>query len=161
MFQATFPVTWSKVWGCRTCNYVTCKLIQISYCRWNFLGKNVLNSRSFFSIGGSLGTGLWAPLCCTPREMWPRLARRSLNRALSCPHARPAPSHWQRWTPSWTEWPWSPRRRTRRPSSPGSFRGRPAGSLGPRPKTNPSVDRFQYRVILEAIYAPDEVWGRD
>ena len=35
-------------------------------------------------------------------------------------------------------------------------------SLGPRPKTNPSVNRFQYhvRVILEAIYAPDEVWGR-
>ena len=24
-------------------------------------------------------------------------------------------------------------------------------SLGPRPKTNPSMDRFQYRVILEAI----------
>ena len=42
-------------------------------------------------------------------------------------------------------------------------------SLGPRPKTNPSADRFQYRtfsiifphVILEAIYMPDEVWGRD
>ena len=35
-------------------------------------------------------------------------------------------------------------------------------SLGPRPKTNPGVNRFQYhvRVILEAIYAPDEVWGR-
>ena len=32
-------------------------------------------------------------------------------------------------------------------------------SLGPRPKTNPNADRFQY--ILEAIYAPDEVWGRD
>ena len=39
-----------------------------------------------------------------------------------------------------------------------------AYSRGPRPKTNPSADRFQYRargVILEAIYAPDEVWGRD
>ena len=40
------------------------------------------------------------------------------------------------------------------------------GSLGPRHKTNPSADRFQYRahfpcVILEVIYAPDEVWGRD
>ena len=35
-------------------------------------------------------------------------------------------------------------------------------SLGPRPKTNPSADHFQYtRVILEAIYALDEVWGRD
>ena len=36
-------------------------------------------------------------------------------------------------------------------------------SLGPRPKTNPSADRFQYctRLILEAIYALDEVWGRD
>ena len=37
--------------------------------------------------------------------------------------------------------------------------------LGPRPKTNPSVDRFQYRVflriILEAIYALDEFWGQD
>ena len=34
-------------------------------------------------------------------------------------------------------------------------------SLGPRPKTNPSADRFQYPcIILEAIYAPDEVWGR-
>ena len=34
-------------------------------------------------------------------------------------------------------------------------------SLGPRPKTTPSADRFQYRtrVILEAIDAPDEVWG--
>ena len=31
-------------------------------------------------------------------------------------------------------------------------------SLRPRPKTNPSPDHFQY---LEAIYAPDEVWGRD
>ena len=34
-------------------------------------------------------------------------------------------------------------------------------SFGPRPKTNPSVYRFQYHVILEVIYAPDEVWGRD
>ena len=59
-------------------------------------------------------------------------------------------------------------------------------SLGPRSKINPSVGRFQYRtrgrkrnfsdlaflysmillplfpcVILEVIYAPDEVWGRD
>ena len=36
-------------------------------------------------------------------------------------------------------------------------------SLGPRPKTNPSADRFQYHVwvILEAIYTLDEVWGRD
>ena len=36
-------------------------------------------------------------------------------------------------------------------------------SLSPRPKTNPSADRFQYRtqVILEAIHAPDEVWERD
>ena len=40
-------------------------------------------------------------------------------------------------------------------------------SLGPRPKTNPSTDRFQYRargvfprVILQVIHAPDEVWGR-
>ena len=40
-------------------------------------------------------------------------------------------------------------------------------SLGPRPKTNPSVDRFQYRtfsiifslIILEAMYMPDEIWG--
>ena len=33
-------------------------------------------------------------------------------------------------------------------------------SLGPRPKTNPSADRFQYRprIILEAIYVPDDVW---
>ena len=34
-------------------------------------------------------------------------------------------------------------------------------SLGPRPKTNPSADCFQYHawgVIPEAIYAPDEVW---
>ena len=30
-------------------------------------------------------------------------------------------------------------------------------SLGPRPKTNPSADHFQYCVI----YAPDEVWGQD
>ena len=37
------------------------------------------------------------------------------------------------------------------------------GSLGQRPKTNPSADHFQYRVlgILEVIYAPDEVWGQD
>jgi len=35
-------------------------------------------------------------------------------------------------------------------------------SLGPRPKTNPSADRFQFsRVKLETIYTPDEVWGRD
>ena len=36
-------------------------------------------------------------------------------------------------------------------------------SLSPRPKTNPRADRFQYRTwfILEAIYTPDEVWGRD
>ena len=35
-------------------------------------------------------------------------------------------------------------------------------SLGPRPQTNPSADCFQcLRVILEEIYAPDEVWGRD
>ena len=37
-------------------------------------------------------------------------------------------------------------------------------SLGPRPKTNPSADHFQYcifpHIILEAIYVPDEVWGR-
>ena len=40
---------------------------------------------------------------------------------------------------------------------------RELGSLGPRPKTNPSMDHFQYRthVILEAIYVLDEVWGRD
>ena len=39
----------------------------------------------------------------------------------------------------------------------------PRASLSPRPKANPSTDRFQYRtrVILEAIYAPDEVWGQD
>ena len=29
-------------------------------------------------------------------------------------------------------------------------------SLGPRPKPNPSADDFQY---LQAIHAPDEVWG--
>ena len=36
-------------------------------------------------------------------------------------------------------------------------------SLSPRPKTNPRADRFQYRTwfILEAIYTPDEVWGRE
>ena len=39
-------------------------------------------------------------------------------------------------------------------------------SLDPRPKTNPRADRFQYRthflrVILKAIYPPDDVWGRD
>ena len=34
-------------------------------------------------------------------------------------------------------------------------------SLGPKPKTNPSMDRFQYRVVLEAIYTPNEVWGQD
>ena len=36
-------------------------------------------------------------------------------------------------------------------------------SLGPRPKTNPSVDHFQYGTqgILEAIYTLDEVWGRE
>ena len=32
-------------------------------------------------------------------------------------------------------------------------------SLGPRPKTNPSMNCFQYR--MEVIYAPDEVWGWD
>ena len=32
-------------------------------------------------------------------------------------------------------------------------------SLGPRPKINTSVDCFQYRVILEAIYVLEEVWG--
>ena len=40
----------------------------------------------------------------------------------------------------------------------------PIASLGPKPKTNPSADCFQYsarHVILEAIYALDEVWGRD
>ena len=31
----------------------------------------------------------------------------------------------------------------------------------PDPKTNPSVDHFQYHVILEAIHAPDEYWGQD
>ena len=36
-------------------------------------------------------------------------------------------------------------------------------SLDPRPKTNPSVDHFQYRAwgILEAIHTPDEVRGQD
>ena len=34
-------------------------------------------------------------------------------------------------------------------------------SLGPRPQTNPRADHFQCYVILEAIYVPDEVWGRD
>ena len=31
----------------------------------------------------------------------------------------------------------------------------------PRPKTNHSMDRFQYHIILQAIHALDEVWGRD
>ena len=39
--------------------------------------------------------------------------------------------------------------------------GRWKSSLSPRLTTNPSTDRFQYHVILEVIYAPDEVWGRD
>ena len=30
----------------------------------------------------------------------------------------------------------------------------------PDPKIT-SVDHFQYSIILEAIYAPKEVWGRD
>ena len=33
-------------------------------------------------------------------------------------------------------------------------------SLGARPKTNPSVDYFQYR-MREAIYVPDDVWELD
>ena len=33
-------------------------------------------------------------------------------------------------------------------------------SLNPGPTTNPSADRFWYR-ILEVIYVPDEVWRRD
>ena len=38
----------------------------------------------------------------------------------------------------------------------------PQLSLGPRPKTNPSADHFQLMLyILEVIYAPNEVWGRD
>ena len=66
-------------------------------------------------------------LFVSSREMWQRPLRHSLSRALSCPHARPAPSLWQRWTPFWTGWPWSPRRRTRRPSSQRSSEGKPAG----------------------------------
>ena len=34
-------------------------------------------------------------------------------------------------------------------------------SLGPRPKFNPGTDHFQYCAFSHAIYAPDEVWGRD
>ena len=35
-----------------------------------------------------------------------------------------------------------------------------ACSLGPRPKINPSAFSIAH-VVLEVIYAPDEVWGRD
>ena len=36
-------------------------------------------------------------------------------------------------------------------------------SLGPRPKTNPSTECFQYRTRYTGsdIRTPDEVWGRD
>ena len=44
---------------------------------------------------------------------------------------------------------------------PGSGTTNAYVSLGPRPKTNPSVDRFQYRTWGRKQYTPDEVWGRD
>ena len=44
----------------------------------------------------------------------------------------------------------------------GNIHGNIHASLGPRPKTNPSADRFQYRACYTGsdIHA-GEVWGQD